>query len=42
MVDELITLARSERPDILRSAPLDVGVLIDDVYDKAHTLGDRQ
>jgi len=42
MVDDLITLAKAERPDFLRPAPADVGVLIDDVFDKARTLGDRR
>jgi len=41
MVDDLVTLAKAERPDFLRPAPVNVGVLIDDVFDKVRALGHR-
>lgn len=41
MVDDLITLARSERPDFLRAGPVDLGDLTRSVVDKARGLGDR-
>jgi two-component system OmpR family sensor kinase len=41
MVDDLITLARSERPDFLRPGPVDLGDLTREVADKARGLGDR-
>jgi two-component system, OmpR family, sensor kinase len=40
LVDDLVTLAKAERPDFARPAPVDVGRLIDDVLDKA--LGTRR
>ena len=41
MIDELILLARSRRPDFVRPAQLDVGELTDDLADKVRGLGDR-
>ncbi|WP_371581900.1 sensor histidine kinase [Streptomyces sp. NBC_01314] len=41
MVDDLLLLARAERPDFLRLAEVDVGSLIDEVREKARALGDR-
>jgi len=41
MVDDLITLARSERPDFLRAGPVDLGDLTRSIVDKARGLGDR-
>jgi signal transduction histidine kinase len=41
LVDDLVTLARSERPDFLRLAPVDLGDLTREVAGKASALGDR-
>jgi signal transduction histidine kinase len=41
LVDELILLAHSRRPDFVRPAQLDVGELTDDLADKVRGLGDR-
>ena len=41
LVEDLVVLAKAERPDFLRPQPLDVGVLTDDVLDKSRALGDR-
>ena len=41
LVNDMLTLAKWERPDFLSTAPLEVGVLTDDVLAKAHALGDR-
>ncbi len=41
LVDDLVVLARAERPDFLRPVPVDVGSLTDDLLDKARGLGDR-
>ncbi len=41
LVDDLLVLARTGRPDFVRRAPTRVGVLTDDVLDKARALGDR-
>jgi signal transduction histidine kinase len=41
MVDDLLVLARAERPDFLRLETVDVGSLIDGVLEKARALGDR-
>ncbi|MBC7292147.1 MAG: HAMP domain-containing histidine kinase, partial [Actinotalea sp.] len=41
LVDDLVTLATVDRPDFVRSEPVDVGRLTDDVLDRARTLGDR-
>ncbi|WP_029663546.1 cell wall metabolism sensor histidine kinase WalK [Cellulomonas sp. KRMCY2] len=42
LVEDLMVLARAERPDFVRRAPVDLGRLTDDVLDKARTLGDRR
>jgi two-component system OmpR family sensor kinase len=41
IVDDLLTLAKWERPDFLAPAALDVGGLVDDVLAKASALGPR-
>jgi two-component system, OmpR family, sensor kinase len=41
LVDDLVTLSSAERPDFLRPVQVDVGFLVDDVLEKARTLGDR-
>jgi two-component system OmpR family sensor kinase len=41
LIDELILLARSRRPDFVRPAALDIGELTDDLADKVRGLGDR-
>ncbi|MGH3021207.1 MAG: sensor histidine kinase, partial [Gaiellaceae bacterium] len=41
LVNDMLTLAKWERPDFLSTAPVDVGVLTDDVLAKAQALGDR-
>lgn len=41
LVDDLVTLARSERPDFVRPGPVDLGDLTRDVLDKARGLGAR-
>jgi two-component system OmpR family sensor kinase len=41
MVDDLLMLARAERPDFLQSAELDVAAMLTEVYTKATALGDR-
>jgi two-component system OmpR family sensor kinase len=41
VVADLSTLAAVERPDFVSTQALDVGVLTDEVYDKAVALGDR-
>jgi two-component system, OmpR family, sensor kinase len=42
LVEDLIVLAKAERPDFLRPGPVDVGRLTDEVFDKARVLGDRR
>ncbi|WP_020388373.1 sensor histidine kinase [Kribbella catacumbae] len=42
LVEDLVLLARSERPDFLRPAAVEVGMLTDLVFDKARALGSRQ
>ncbi len=42
LVDDLVTLAGSARPDFVRPAPADVGRLTDEVLDKARGLGTRR
>ncbi|MGH8868097.1 MAG: sensor histidine kinase [Actinomycetes bacterium] len=42
LVEDLVTLAKAERPDFVQRRPVDVGVLLDDVYDKAVALGRRR
>ncbi|MCL3860054.1 cell wall metabolism sensor histidine kinase WalK [Actinotalea sp. K2] len=39
LVEDLVVLATADRPDFVRPAPTDVGLLTDDVLDKARTLG---
>ena len=41
LIDELILLAHSRRPDFVRPVQLDVGELTDDLADKVRGLGDR-
>jgi signal transduction histidine kinase len=41
LVDDLILLAKSRRPDFLRREPVAVAALTDDVADKLRGLGDR-
>ncbi len=41
LVDELLVLARSSRPDFLRVEPLDLDLLTHDLFAKASRLGDR-
>jgi signal transduction histidine kinase len=41
MVNELILLAKAERPDFLRRAPVDVASLTDELLTKAAALGER-
>ena len=42
LVEDLVTLAKAERPDFVRLAPVDLGRLTDDVLDKARALGERR
>ncbi len=42
LVDDLLTLAKAERPDFLRPAPTDVAELTEAVLERARALGDRQ
>jgi len=42
MVNDLLVLARAERPDFLRPGPVDVGQLTAEVQEKARSLADRQ
>jgi two-component system, OmpR family, sensor kinase len=42
LVDDLSTLAKTERPDFLHPVPVDVGSLTDDVLDKVRGLGERE
>ncbi|WP_109505253.1 sensor histidine kinase [Nocardioides speluncae] len=41
LVEDLVVLAKAERPDFLRIGRVDVGQLTEDVFDKARALGDR-
>ncbi|MGG5259928.1 sensor histidine kinase [Phycicoccus avicenniae] len=41
LVDDLLVLAGTERPDFVRRVPTRIGVLTDDVLDKARMLGAR-
>jgi len=41
MVDDLLLLARADRPDFLLRQPFDVDALVDDLAQKARILGDR-
>lgn len=42
LIDELILLARSRRPDFVRPTPHDIGELTDELADKIRGLGDRR
>jgi two-component system OmpR family sensor kinase len=42
LVEDLVLLARAQRPDFLRPAAVDVELLTDEVFDKARALGERQ
>ena len=42
MVDDLLTLARSERPDFLVLAPVELADLTDEILSRATVLGQRQ
>jgi two-component system, OmpR family, sensor kinase len=42
LVDDMIVLAKSGRPDFLRPVEVDVGMLTDDVLDKVRALGERE
>jgi signal transduction histidine kinase len=42
LVDDLLVLARSSRPDFLRVEPLDLDLLTHDLFAKARQLGDRE
>lgn len=41
LVEDLLTLAKAERPDFVRPTSVDAGMLVDDVFDKATALGAR-
>ena len=41
LVGDLITLAKSKRPDFLRLGPVELRTLVEDVYEKAHTIAPR-
>lgn len=41
LVDDLITLDKSERPDFLRLGPVELRTLLEDVYEKAHAIAPR-
>jgi signal transduction histidine kinase len=42
LVDDLLILARSARPDFLRVEPLDLDLLTEDLFAKARQLGNRE
>jgi len=42
MVNDLLVLARAERPDFLQTGPVDIGQLTAEVQEKARSLADRQ
>jgi two-component system, OmpR family, sensor kinase len=42
LVEDLVLLARAQRPDFLRPAAVDTEMLTDEVFDKARALGTRQ
>ena len=42
LVDDLLILASSSRPDFLRAEPLDLDLLTHDLFAKARQLGDRE
>lgn len=42
LINDLVTLAKSNRTDFLQVEPVEVGKLLDDILDKARGLGNRQ
>jgi two-component system, OmpR family, sensor kinase len=42
LVDDMIVLAKSGRPDFLKPTDVDAGILTDEVLDKVRALGDRK
>jgi two-component system OmpR family sensor kinase len=42
LVNDLLTLARAERPDFLRPEPVEVEELLEEILAKARTLGERE
>jgi two-component system, OmpR family, sensor kinase len=42
LVDDMIVLAKSGRPDFLQQGEVDAGMLTDEVLDKVRALGDRE
>lgn len=42
LVDDLLLLARSDRPDFLKVEPLDLDILTNEIFAKARTLGVRR
>ena len=42
LINDLVTLAKSNRTDFLQIEPVQVGKLLDDILDKARGLGQRQ
>ncbi|WP_216853321.1 sensor histidine kinase [Phytoactinopolyspora halotolerans] len=42
LVEDLILLAKSQRPDFVRPQPVELGRLVDDVLDKAQGMGERR
>ncbi|WP_216843703.1 sensor histidine kinase [Phytoactinopolyspora alkaliphila] len=42
LVEELITLAKAQRPDFIRPQHVELGRLVDDVIDKARGMGERR
>ncbi len=42
LINDLVTLAKSNRTDFLQTEPVQVGKLLDDILDKARGLGQRQ
>ena len=41
LINDLVTLAKSNRIDFVHPVPTNVGTLLDDLLDKAHPLGER-
>lgn len=42
LIDDLLILAVKDQPDFITRAPVEVGILTDEVFDKARALGDRE
>jgi len=42
LIDDLLILAVKDQPDFITPAPVEVGILTDEVFDKARALGDRE